>query len=323
MPIRRRPNGSWLIDAVHDGKRLRKTVPADTPREQRRSMELALQSEVRKRRPAARATVRDALHRWWHEHGRHLSWSSSCKVHLARWELALGAATPLPDLTRDRIAQAVASWRSELSSSSINRALAVLRHAWRRAEEVWGWTMPPVPWRRLTLAEPEPIDRSMSAETIAAWLAVWPERSRLLATMAAVTGLRRSAVLRLTTADLDWQRGVIRTLTKGRAGGKAVTVPMTEGAIAVLAAYGRLPEGRLWPLTQGQLSLDIRLARKAAGTGARMHDLRHSFAQRLEDAGEGDAISDALHHSAPGLRRRYARASTGRVRKVIEKANGR
>jgi integrase len=321
MPIRRRPNGSWLVDVWVDGRNVRKTLPADTDRATLRAMERQLGSEGRA--PVERRTLRHLTVRWWDEHGQHLAWHVSVRGHCARWEAAIGAATPLDEITSDLLARTVAGWRGQISDSTINRAVAVLRHAWRRAAEVWRWPMPSVPWRRLTLAEPEPVDRAMAEGTIEAWLAVWPERSRLLATMAAVTGLRRSAVLRLEAADLDWQRGLVHTISKGRAGGRAVVVPMTEGVLAVLMAYGSLPEGRLWPLTQGQLQQDIRRASTAAGMHGRFHSLRHSFAQRLEDAGEGDAVTDALHHSDPKLRRRYARASLDRVGQAIARANRR
>jgi integrase len=47
-------------------------------------------------------------------------------------------------------------------------------------------------------------------------------------------------------------------------------------------------------------------------------DLRHSFAQALENAGAGDMITDALHHSDPRLRRRYAKAKIDRMRERLD-----
>ena len=50
----------------------------------------------------------------------------------------------------------------------------------------------------------------------------------------------------------------------------------------------------------------------------RLHDLRHTFAQRLEDAGAGDLITDLLHHTDPRLRRRYAEARMDRLRQTLD-----
>jgi integrase len=49
-----------------------------------------------------------------------------------------------------------------------------------------------------------------------------------------------------------------------------------------------------------------------------LKDLRHTFAQSLEDAGAGDMITDALHHSDPRLRRRYAKAKIERMRERLD-----
>jgi len=318
MPIRRRPNGSWLIDAVHDGKRLRKTVPADTPREQRRSMELALQSEVRKRRPAARATVRDALHRWWHEHGQHLA-GGTVAGHLTLWQDQLGPDTPLDAVTTARVAEIAAGWT--VAGGTANRRMATLRMVHNRARDVWEWPLARIAWRTIWKREAPLKDRSLDWETREALIAVWPERSRWLAAMAAVTGLRRGALLAMTREQLDFAAGVIRAVGKGR---KENARPMHDGILAVLAAYGRLPDvGRLWPLTTNQLSVDLEVARQAIGRpDVGLHSLRHSFAQDLEDAGYGDMITAELDHSDPRLRLRYSHTRLRRRKSAVEAAIG-
>jgi integrase len=49
----------------------------------------------------------------------------------------------------------------------------------------------------------------------------------------------------------------------------------------------------------------------------RFHDLRHCFAQDLEDAGVGHLITPALHHSSASLRPRYAKARTAMLADAI------
>ena len=77
--------------------------------------------------------------------------------------------------------------------------------------------------------------------------------------------------------------------------------------------------GRLFPITKQLLRQDWEAARAAIGRpDLRLHDLRHTFAQRLEDAGAGDMISDALHHSDPKLRRRYSHVRLERLRERLD-----
>jgi len=117
---------------------------------------------------------------------------------------------------------------------------------------------------------------------------------------------------------------VIRTVGKGRAGGKENVVPITEEAASILAELTMPDVGRLFPLTRFQVTKDRLRAREAAGVkGFRFHDLRHSFAQDLEDAGLGHFVTDALHHSSPTLRRRYAHARQDVLRAAIEEAKRR
>lgn len=114
---------------------------------------------------------------------------------------------------------------------------------------------------------------------------------------------------------------MIRAIGKGQAGGKENLVPITTAVAEILAGM-KLPDvGRIFSVDENQVRWDREVARKAAGLpGFRFHDFRHCFAQDLEDAGVGDAITAALHHSSPALRKRYAHARVETVRAAIETA---
>lgn len=270
-------------------------------------------------------TVRDLFARWWNEHGRLLA-GVTIRAHLNTWETELGESSPATVITSDRLASIIGRWRGQPGNSdpTINRRLATLRAAHNRAIKAWQWKLKPVAWTIIWLEETPIRDRSLDMETRARLIEAWPQRSRSLVAMAAVTGLRRGALLTLTREQLDFAGGVIRAIGKGRAGGKENLHPMHAGVMAVLAMHGRLPDvGRLWPLTNSQLSKDLEVARTAIGRpDVGIHSLRHSFAQDLEDEGEGEAITSLLHHSDPGLRWRYSHTRMERARQVIERALG-
>lgn len=328
----------WLITIWVDGKRLRRTVDGELTREQVKDAEAEFRREARatraaaRRDPSAALTVAHLIERYWSEHGQHIrSWRTE-KSALELWSRELGPATPAAAVTADRIASVMARWRSEtvhrragvspLSPGAMNRRLSVLQRLWRRAEDLWGAELARIPWGRLKQFEGEPEDRSLTAEERARLIEHWPAGSRHAVLFAMVTGLRRGAVLRLTGRDLDWTSGVIHAVSKGRGKGKPTPIEMTEPVLAVLQSMGRLPEvGRLFPISTRQLRRHLEKAREAARLPTfRFHDTRHSLAQDLEDAGLGDVIPDALHHSSPALRRRYAKARLQRVSAAVTTA---
>jgi integrase len=328
MPIRRRAEGSWIVDLTVNGVRYRKTLKAAYRKRDVEAVERSWRTDLE--RPVSRhatATVGAILGRYWSEKACHLARARREDTYLGLWGEALGIETPITQVQADHISAVLARWRHDVSDPTVNRRMGTLRAAWRWAAEVWGVPVAAVPWRRMRLAEPEPSDRSIGSDACNALLSGWPSRSSAVAKVALATGLRLSAVLRLERRDIDMERRLIRTIGKGRAGGKENLVPITAEVAEILAGLELPDVGRIFQCGERQVRTDRELARAAAGLpDFRFHDLRHEFAQTLEDAGFGDTITAALHHSSPALRRRYAHARLDRTREAIEaarkKANG-
>lgn len=340
MPVRRRTdstNDAWLLDFRVAGTRHRITVRAPNKRAAQaleRQERQRIEAGLRRQRDGP--TVGDSFARYWHEHGRLLASAPTERGYLNRWADALGEDTPLTSVTAARVSAIVALWRSapgvaldrhrqpkdrqRVADSTLNHRLLCLQRIWARAEDVWGWRLPRIPWRRLKLYEPSELpDRSIARATLRALLRAIAPRSRPLVMMAYVTGLRRGALLRLQTTDVDLAGGVVRAVSKGRAGGKLTPVPITRRVRWVLRRNGAREVGRLFEVTKQEIRSDWAAARAELGRpDLVLKDLRHSFAQRLEDAGAGDLISDALHHSDPRLRRRYAKAKIDRMRERLD-----
>ncbi len=322
MPVRRRPNGSWIIDLTIEGHRHRKTLPAALRKRDVEAVERRWRADLEQ--PAGRhatATVGDIIARYWSEKACHLADAKGQDTMLGLWGEALGTDTPIARVQSDHISTILARWRKDVSDTTVNRRMAAIRACWRWATDVWGVPLAPIPWRRMRLAEPEPIDRSIGTDARRRLIEAWPDRSKAVAELSLATGLRLSAVLRIEQRDIDRERGLIRSVTKGRAGGKEVAVPITDEVARILAGLTLPDVGRLFPLSKFQVTRDRVDAREAAGLASfRFHDWRHSFAQDLEDAGLGHFITDALHHSSPTLRKRYAHARQDVIREAIETA---
>lgn len=329
MPFRRRserPVGggphAWIIDVRVGGKRFRKTVEGNLRRKDVAALEREWIAELEEGLASTRRapTVRAVFARYWDEHGRHLaSWRSE-RGYLDRWADVLGDHTTMASITVNDITAALASWRGHVSDSTINRRLSFLQRVWLRAEDLWKMKLPHVPWRRLKLAEPDFGDQSIRREHREAFIAALPRRTALLFRFGLATGLRRGGMLRIEAQHIDRENGIIHTWSKGRAGGKHTPIIITDAVALLLDEIGVPDVGRLFAVTQQQVRLDIEKAQRATGLDVTLRRTRHSFAQDLEDAGEGDAITAALHHSDPKLRRRYSKVRMAKLKEALERA---
>lgn len=118
---------------------------------------------------------------------------------------------------------------------------------------------------------------------------------RTLFGLLAVTGIRISEAIRLTTADIDWDRGVM-TVTGAKSGARRL-LPLHPDTLGALACYRDLRD-RVFPTPRsGALFVSIRgtalcynpiratfielttaLGMRTVHVRPRMHDLRHGFA---------------------------------------------
>jgi len=287
------------------------------------------------RAPARSAhTVASLLDRYWHERGVARARNVTLRSNLGLWGEALGLDTPATQVQPSHVAAIVARWRGSVSPATkrplapgtINGRIDALRVAWGYASDVLGVPLARIPWRALRLAEPEPPDRSIGPAAVARLLAAWPERTRPLAELLFATGMRFGAAYRLERRDIDLERAILHSRTKGRGGGKPIVVPLTTRAVAVLE---RLlcshPEcsrvGRIWSFSFHQFRWDRERARDAAGLPRwRAHDARHEVGQQLENAGLGQHVADALGHTSQSYRRRYAKARPDVTREALERA---
>jgi integrase len=144
---------------------------------------------------------------------------------------------------------------------------------------------------------------------------------RLLIILALNTGMRRGELLKLEASDLDLARGVV--WVRNTKSGRDRAVPINSQARPVfgelLAAAARAKRARLFTMAE------IKKAWHSACDEAkiedlRFHDLRHTFATRLADAGE-DAFTIAalLGHSSIVMASRYTHATDQGKREAVEK----
>jgi integrase len=142
-------------------------------------------------------------------------------------------------------------------------------------------------------------------------------------TMAIHTGMRRGEIFKLRWFDVDFSRGVIHVRDTKTA--KDRDVPMS-GAVREMLERQPKTGGHVFPSpkTGGQL-VDIKrpfgLACDAAKIkDLRFHDLRHTAATRMADAGINVVvIAEILGHGDIRTTKRYAHAMDEAKREAVEK----
>jgi integrase/recombinase XerD len=144
----------------------------------------------------------------------------------------------------------------------------------------------------------------LSADEVARFFAAVPSLKHRTALMTAyAAGLRVSEVVRLTIADIDSRRMLIR-VEQGK-GGSDRYVMLSPQLLIVLRAYWRKARPGHWlfpgqdesrPLDASVLQWACRNARTAARLGkpVTVHTLRHSFATHLLEAGTDIRIIQVL-----------------------------
>ncbi len=140
------------------------------------------------------------------------------------------------------------------------------------------------------------------------------------------TGLRRGEIFNLKWFDVDFNRGMLQV--RESKSGKSRSVPMNATIRAILCSVKRQSEYVFpSPKTGGKLS-DIKRSFRRALQSAEIenfcfHDLRHTAATRMADAG-ADAFTMAkiLGHSDIRITHRYTHATDSAIRRAVTNLDG-
>jgi len=216
------------------------------------------------------------------------------------------------------------------ANSSVNRALAFLRHVLKLA--VRDRLLAQSPMDQVTFLKESPGRlRFLSLEEEVTLLEAIGPKYAPWVRLAILTGLRQGEQFTLRWRDVNLEQGVL-TLSHTKAG-QVQYLPLNQEAQAILRSfdYRRWTEW-VFPSSNPSTPMDpanfyhrIYLpAVKAAGLeDVIWHTLRHTFASRLAMAGATESdIAACLRHSTTALVRRYAHLSPSHLKGVVEKVSG-
>ena len=300
MKFYRRGRMYW-VTLQFRGKQIRRSLQV-TNKKLAEKIAGKIQTEVAEgkwldRRPDQNTTLKQLIERYLAEHSKrnktHTSYvrDQSLSDHLLKF---FGDERLLRDITPKLIAEYKSKRREEQAAAkTVNSELALLSHAFKRAVAEWEWTdkNPVIGVSRERVDNH--IERWLTLQEEKALLDASPDWLQEIILFAINTGLRQSEIL-----DLEWPRVDLfrRTITLLKQKNKSVdTLPVNARALEVLTARAKvrsLVSDFVFANNEGKrrdarnLLRAFYIARDEAGiTNFRFHDLRHTFATRLVQAG--------------------------------------
>lgn len=310
MPIRKRGDRYRVRVSLGDGRRIERSLPKGATRADARALEAALvrrQIDIAAGRKPDRL-IDEAIAEWLPAAKRLKSWGE-LKYRVAVLQDAYTPGKRLSDIPEVARAVVKAGQKAGLAAASINRYLAILRRIGNLALR-WGWTDEPVGKRIDMLPGERQRDALLTVEQVQAIADAAGGAIGDAILFAALTGLRRGEMLRLTKDMIRDDCILLDSQTKS---GKARIVPLTADAARI--ARERLP----WDFTVAELRRAFERARAAAGLPhVRLHDCRHAFGSWLAAGGANMAdIRDLMGHSSLTVTSRYLHSHADRLRASV------
>jgi integrase len=234
----------------------------------------------------------------------------------------------LAEITPKLIAEyKVRRYAGGLKPASINRELASLKKAFNLAVREWEWCSENPVSKVSMERENNQRDRWLSVEEEARLLQGCAPWLHDLVTFALHTGMRMGEILDLTWRGVDFSRRTVMVVRSKN--GERRTIPVNDTGMAVLRQKSKVRSLRtdvvfcshvFTPMESGHLRRSFRLALGKAGIDDfHFHDLRHTFATRLVQAGvDIYKVQRLLGHKSPIMTQRYAHHYPESLRDGVE-----
>jgi integrase len=296
--------GQYEIQFSQGGRRVHRVLPKGATREQAKKKENDLRREVYRADELDELpdySIGEGIMRYLREYqGKAKKQTESharALESVCRNKSLLQLTDVCSDVRRD----------NKVSPSTRNRRLALLRRVAALSYRRWGWIKEPIHEKIELLPENPARHVYLSRSELAALL--WNIKNRTYrraAYMAAFTGMRRSELLSLEPDDI---RDNVICLTETKTGSPR-NIPIVKRA---RWAFKKLP----FRVDNYALSKAVS---KASGGEVRFHDLRHTAASLLVNAGVDLYVVGAiLGHRSTQTTKRYAHLSIKTLEQAVNK----
>jgi len=236
-------------------------------------------------------------------------------------EMALAMISPLDiqKYIKRRLEEGVAK-------TTVNRGLQILKRMFNLAID-WGYAADnPVRKVRMFSEKDSLKERILTPEEESRLLDVCPDHLKPIVIMALHTGMRRGEVLALRWSAVDFDGRTIKVV-KSKSGAQRLVYinDVLLGWLRRQWASGPASEFVFSNFRTRQPFVEVgkafrRACRVAGIQGLRFHDLRHSFASRLIEAGvDIITVKELLGHSSVKITERYTHTRGELKRRAVEK----
>ena len=228
----------------------------------------------------------------------------------------------LQGIGAEKIERYKAKRKAEVSPASCNRELACLKTLLNKAVE-WGRLGANPAAKVKKLKENNTRERILNAAEARRLIeCAGPELQPILI-IALNTGMRKSEILSLRWQNVDFIRGYI--LIEDSKSGKSRKLPMNTAVFEALRGLQRRSDYVFFnPETETHIkgiTRSFAAALKAAEiSGVRLHDLRHTAATKMVEAGvDLVTVSKILGHSSIQMTMRYAHPTPENMRMAVSR----
>lgn len=309
----------WWMSFTYQGKQVRKST-GTTDRRLADAILAKVKVQIIEGQHFERSTVEshtflELMDRYEREHVARKLRHRGLKGYMKNLRTFFGSQTLAQITPKQIVAYKNKRYEDGMAPATINRELANLKKAFNLAVREWEW------------CEHNPVSRvSMEKENNQRdrWLTV-EEETRLLAAcalwlrdvtvFALHTGMRMGEILELTWRGVDFGRKTVTVLRSKN--GERRTIPVNETVMHILKEKTKVRalgtdlvfcSKAFTPMESGHLRRSFRVAlKKAHVEDLRFHDLRHTFATRLVQAGvDLYKVQRLLGHKSPIMTQRYA-----------------
>ena len=293
MPVKQTEDGRWEIQGSERGERFHRVLPAGAKKADAIAVERKIRADIFNVKELGHVpdySIGEAIMRYKREYeGK--SFPANHAKALAHFVIGKALSEVCAVAAEVRKARGI-------SNSTANRRLAILRRVAHLAYKRWGWLKEPLHEKIEMLPENPSRNVYLMRSDLAKLLRAIPDRQmRRAALVLAFTGLRKGELLGLKPHDI---RGNLICLTTTKTG-RPRNVPILAD---VAFALKRLP------FRFHATSLSHAVSR-ASGNKVRVHDLRHTAASLLIQAGVPlYTVGAILGHSGPQTTKRYSHLDT-------------
>ena len=347
MSVFKRGDVYWY-EFIFAGKRIRestkshsKTVAKEAEKDRRRSLERTFVGLPAEKREDRIQTIADLITRYLGHYGlnhraKSIAFANGRLAHVRR----LLGSTVLPDLTEDAIRSYI---RTRLSEGAAGRTVNMeLGELSRSIEKPWSLLWPKV----RKLEERKDVGKALSPKEESKLIAAVvdyasPNRSQTLGTFirtALLTGMRSGEIASLTWGQVDLAQRIVTVGKAKTSSGTGRQIPMNPQLFEVFSAHAEwftrrfgdtrpayylFPFGKPTPNDPTRPITDMTSAwealRKRAGVQCRLHDLRHTAATKMAEAGVPESTTLALMgHMSRAMMERYSHIRMAAKREAVE-----